>query len=84
MKKLNERRRLGETLVVLFLAIVSHASATLYQVGPTETYPDLFSVAPLLAPGDVVQVDGNVTYAGGVVFQTTGRRETPSRSRESR
>ena len=63
--------------VALLLAMVCHASATVYQVGPAEPYHDLFSVASLLQPGDVVQVDGNVTYAGGVVFSNNGAAGNP-------
>ena len=68
---------LYKTAGLLFLASAYHASATVYKVGPTEPYPNLFSVAPLLAPGDVVQVDGNVTYAGGVVFSNNGAAGNP-------
>ena len=71
------RRGLYRTAGLLFLAMVCHASATVYKVGPAETYPNLFSVAPLLAPGDVVQVDGNVTYSGGVVFSNSGSAGNP-------
>jgi len=74
-------KRLGrsawKSALVVFVVIAGHATATLYQVGPTESYPDLFSVAPLLAPGDVVQVDGNVTYPGGVVFSNNGAVGNP-------
>ncbi len=51
---------------------VTYSGSTLYRVGPTEPYPDLGSVAPLLMPGDVVQVDGNTTYPGGVTFPNSG------------
>jgi hypothetical protein len=57
--------------------MVHHASATVYKVGPTEPYPNLFSVASLVAPGDVVQVDGNATYEGGVVFSNNGAAGNP-------
>jgi hypothetical protein len=69
--------RLYRAAVLPILAMVYHASATLYKVGPTEPYPNLFSVAPLLAPGDVVQVDGNVTYTGGIVFTNNGAVGNP-------
>ena len=77
MRQLSVEGRLYELMALLVLAMVHHASATVYQVGPTETYPNLFSVAPLLGPGDVVQVDGDVTYAGGVVFSNNGAAGNP-------
>ncbi len=77
MRMTSAARRLSEIFVLLFLAIICQASATVYQVGPTEPYPNLFSVAPLLAPGDIVQVDGNVTYEGGVVFSNNGAAGNP-------
>ncbi|MBK7578712.1 MAG: hypothetical protein IPI67_00785 [Myxococcales bacterium] len=48
------------------------ASATTYKVGPTQQYKQLSAVAGLLAPGDLVEVDGNATYTGGVVFAKAG------------
>ena len=44
------------------------ASAATYQVGPGRTYTKLQDVAPLLAPGDLVEVDGGATYPGDVIF----------------
>src|SRR5581483_7830930 len=43
-----------------------------WQVGPGRLYTSLQAVAPLLAPGDVVEVDGNATYPGGVIFTSPG------------
>ncbi len=55
------------------LAIFAHcAGAAIYQVGPARTYTNLQSVARLLAPGDVVEVDGDATYTGGVTFDNDG------------
>jgi hypothetical protein len=48
-----------------------------YQVGPGRTYTSLQQVAGLLGPGDLVQVDGDVTYAGGVVFTRAGSSAQP-------
>lgn len=48
------------------------AYATTYQVGPGRAFTTLQGVAPMLAPGDVVEVDGNATYPGGVVFTQPG------------
>lgn len=56
--------------VIAFLAFVTvplHAAT--YQVGPTRTYHTLNALfaAIDLGPDDIVEVDGNVTYAGGVI-----------------
>ena len=50
-------------IITLFLVAccVSTASAITYQVGPSRTYKKLQDVATLLAPGDLVEVDGNAT-----------------------
>jgi hypothetical protein len=48
------------------------ALGTVYQVGPSRTYKTLASVASLVKPGDVVEVDGNAQYAGGVRFTRGG------------
>jgi hypothetical protein len=48
------------------------ARAATYQVGPTRTYKKLQDVAPLLAPGDLVEVDGNATYPGDLIFTRPG------------
>ncbi|MBN2381689.1 hypothetical protein JXQ70_02285 [bacterium] len=59
-------------VLAIVLLIGSRCAAITYQVGPDKPYPDLQSVAPLLGPGDVVEVDGNQTYPGGVVFTEEG------------
>ncbi len=50
----------------------STAWATTYKVGPAQQYKQLSEVADLLGPGDVVELDGDATYAGGVVFAKAG------------
>ena len=50
----------------------SSAYAVTYQVGPTRTYTKLQDVAPFLAPGDLVEVDGNATYPGDLIFTRPG------------
>jgi hypothetical protein len=50
---------------------------TLYQVGPDRSYETLQDVEDLLEPGDVVEVDGNETYPGGVWFQEHGTEAEP-------
>ncbi|WP_437935879.1 right-handed parallel beta-helix repeat-containing protein [Sorangium sp. So ce341] len=42
------------------------AAGTTFLVGPTRTYKTLNDVAGLLKPGDIVEVDGNVTYPGNI------------------
>ncbi len=60
-------------LAPLALLCAGPASAgTLYQVGPTKPFANLQAVASLLTPGDVVEIDGNVTYPGGVLLQEHG------------
>jgi ankyrin repeat protein len=52
-------------------------TGTLYQVGSTRRFTNLQAVAPFLKPGDVVEVDGNVTYSGGVSFNVSGTPDQP-------
>ena len=62
------------TLTVLFHLSVEGAT---YLVGPGRANRDLQSVAPFLRPGDVVEVDGNAIYPGGVVFTEPGTAADP-------
>ena len=48
------------------------ARAATYQVGPARTLKKLQDVAPLLAPGDLVEVDGGATYPGDIIFTVPG------------
>jgi hypothetical protein len=50
----------------------ANASATTYQVGPGKPYASLGDVASSLQPSDIVEIDGNHTYAGGVVLANSG------------
>lgn len=59
-------------LGVLATTAASFAAATTYQVGPGRPHANLQAVAGLLNPGDLVEVDGNVSYPGGVVFTRPG------------
>lgn len=54
------------------LLAASPALAATYRVGPGKPYASLDDVAPLLAPGDVVEVQGGATYAGNVAFDNPG------------
>jgi len=63
--------------VFLFLSIARPAAGITYQVGPTRSYQDLKEVSPLLLPGDIVEVDGDTTYPGGVTFANNGELDNP-------
>lgn len=54
------------------LTLASAAVATTYKVGPTQQYKQLGAVKGLLKPGDVVEVDGDASYTGGVIFDQPG------------
>lgn len=69
-------RRGGGALALLLLAGAAPLVATTYQVGPTRTYTTLGAVAPLLVPGDLVEVDGGVTYPA-VAFTAAGTAAQP-------
>jgi hypothetical protein len=54
------------------LVDTSSEAITTYQVGPGKPYANLQAVAGLLKPGDVVQVQGGTSYAGGVRLSKAG------------
>ncbi len=56
-------------IALILLVLSSPLLAATYQVGPTRTHTDLNALfaAVNLEGGDLVEVDGDVTYAGGVV-----------------
>lgn len=58
--------------LLLVAALASEARAATYQVGASRTYARLQDVTDRLAPGDVVEVDGNATYPSGVAIETSG------------
>ncbi|MCU0293206.1 MAG: right-handed parallel beta-helix repeat-containing protein, partial [Thermoanaerobaculaceae bacterium] len=64
-------------LAALGLAVAFAASAATLQVGPGRTYTSLQQVVGIVNPGDVVEVDGNVTYPGGVTFTRAGKVAQP-------
>lgn len=47
------------------------------EIGPGKKLPDLQSVAPLLGPGDVVLLQGDATYPGGVRLSRDGAPGRP-------
>src|SRR5436190_1087982 len=56
-------------IIIWFAAVVTAAT---FQVGPSRTFKELQDVAPSLLPGDVVEVDGNATYPGDLIFTAPG------------
>jgi hypothetical protein len=57
------------------------AAGVVYKVGPSRQYTNLKQVASLLEPGDIVEVDGNATYSGGVKFTKDGTASNKIRIR---
>lgn len=57
--------------------VTNFAFSAVYQVGPARSHVNLQSVAHLLDPGDVVEVDGGVTYPGDVRFTRAGSEAEP-------
>jgi hypothetical protein len=60
----------GIVAFCLLLSVV--AAGTTYRVGSARPYQTLQQVAPLLTAGDSVLVDGDQSYAGGIVFTEPG------------
>ncbi|MFM2082053.1 MAG: hypothetical protein RL380_744 [Verrucomicrobiota bacterium] len=59
------------------IGMVATAGAVTYKVGPTRTYKTLAIAAQKVNPGDVVEVDGDVSYAGNISFQRAGSSNAP-------
>ncbi len=59
-------------LLCLSLSATEQSFGARYQVGPGKPYATLQAVAGMLAPGDIVEVDGDHSYPGGVVFANPG------------
>ena len=55
--------------VILLLLAPASALAATYEVGPGKPYAALQEVLDKLGPGDVVEVQGDQTYAGDVWFR---------------
>jgi hypothetical protein len=53
------------------------ARAATYQVGPTRAITELDELSDTLQPGDVVELDGDATYAGDVWMEAWGTAEAP-------
>ncbi|WP_437876983.1 right-handed parallel beta-helix repeat-containing protein [Sorangium sp. So ce513] len=77
MQQRNTRHLLTLSLVapgigLSALLAASPASAAKYEVGRGKPYSSLAEVAPRLAAGDVVEVQGDATYPGDVFFRKSG------------
>jgi chitodextrinase len=53
------------------------SSGNTFFVGPSRTYTSIQQVEALLAPGDLVLVDGDAVYAGGITFSNAGTPAEP-------
>ncbi len=65
------------TALAAFLLLAGAAGAATYRVGPGQPYATLQQVAGLLDPGDLVEVNGNATYPGDIVFSRPGSPAQP-------
>src|SRR5262249_50888545 len=64
------KHRLGIAMGVAALGLASRsAGAATYQVGPGKPFATLQDTLGMLAPGDVVEVDGDHTYPGDLWFR---------------
>jgi hypothetical protein len=74
---MNSRLRRVVRAACFLLGVFAAADicAATYQVGPSRTYARLQDVTSLLSPGDIVEVDGNASYASGVLLETAGTAE---------
>src|SRR4051794_25830014 len=61
---------------VAVLLLASTASAKTYQVGQGKAYATLGAL-PGLVGGDIVEVDGGHTYAGGIQLRSSGSSANP-------
>jgi hypothetical protein len=59
------------------MLFASTAYAETYEVGPGKAYPDLSPLQTILEPGDVVWVEGDAVYPGGLEFEGAGTADNP-------
>lgn len=64
------------TTAAALCLLASPAAATTYQVGAARAIKTMAAL-PALKPGDVVEVDGGETYAGGLVLGASGTAAAP-------
>jgi hypothetical protein len=72
-------QRLAHAAVCVALLIPTSALAETYEVGAGKPYATITEVLPMLVPGDVVEVQGDATYAGDLWFRAeqSGTPEQP-------
>ena len=73
----HSRRLLRLAAILAVVLGATSVEAATYRVGPGRTYKNLQAVARILNPGDLVEVDGNVTYPGDVTFTRPGTAADP-------
>lgn len=71
-----DRRSALSALLLIALALPMKSLAANFDVGPGQTYRQLHEVAPLLAPGDEVTVQGDAVYEP-VMFTRPGTVDEP-------
>ena len=66
-------------LLACCVALAADAGAATYAVGPSRPHTSLQQLldAVTLQPGDVVEIDGGVTYPGGAVLRQSGTASQP-------
>jgi MYXO-CTERM domain-containing protein len=67
----------GGAAALLSFTAASPSWATTYQVGPARTLKRLQDIVGTLNPGDIVELDGNASYAGGVILDRPGTAALP-------
>ena len=66
-------------LSLSFVAAVTGAepAAGVYRIGPTRSHRTIQEIEGLLVPGDLVLVDGDQRYDGGITFSQAGKADRP-------
>lgn len=57
--------------------VIPPSTPPTHLVGPTRTFKTLQDVASQLKPGDIVDVDGDHEYVGGIIFSESGTADKP-------
>lgn len=55
----------------------SNTTPPTYSVGPSQTIKKLQDIVAKLKPGDIVEVDGNAEYTGGITLSVDGTADKP-------
>lgn len=62
---------------IIILLIFVNVYSVNYEVGPDKTYSSIHILTNILRGGDTVFVDGDATYAGGILFTEAGEKDLP-------